>query len=254
LLHPGREASAQQAAAQPSGGSAQELKSAIEEIKRKLEQQRQGVGAAGSAPAGTATEDLRTARGRVEGLAQALAELRAERDSLRGQLLGARDELGKAQQRVAALESERQSTAANVNSRIATLTKDLAAANARVGELTKAQAAAEAAGDAARQQLAQRERELAEVSGEAERLRGVQAGGEESQRELTGQNEELRRRVAELETDVVRIRADSEAGRAELARNLKADLDASRAGSRRRSARPPSSGRSRPPPSRRSGP
>lgn len=224
-------APAQQGPAAPApGGSAQELKSAIQEIKRKLEQQRQQQGAAaGTQPAVAATEDLRTARERVEGLAQALGELRAERDSLRGQLLGARDELGRTQQRVAALESERQSTAANVNARVAMLTKDLGAANARVEELTKAQAAAEAAGAEARQQLAQRERELAETRSEGEQLRGVLSGGEQAQRDLTGQNEELRRRVAQLETDVVKIRADSEAGRAELARNLKADLDASRA-------------------------
>jgi outer membrane protein OmpA-like peptidoglycan-associated protein len=231
LAHPGP-ASAQQNPAPPApaatGGSAQELKSAIQEIKRKLEQQRQDAAATGSQPAVAATEDLRTARERVEGLAQALAELRAERDSLRGQLVGARDELGRTQQRVTALESERQSTAANVNARVATLTRDLAAATARVEELTKAEAAAAAAGAEARELIAQRERELAEVAGERDRLRGVLAGGEQAQRELTGQGEELRRRVAELETEVVRIRADAEAGRAELARNLKVDLDAAR--------------------------
>jgi predicted nucleic acid-binding Zn-ribbon protein len=130
---------------------------------------------------------------------------------------------------VTALEAERQNTAANVNARVATLTKDLAAANARVEELTKAQAVAGAARAEARQILAKRERELAEASAEGERLRAALTGGDQAQRELTGQNEELRRRVAQLETDVVKIRADSEAGRAELARNLKADLNAARA-------------------------
>src|SRR5690349_14302846 len=87
----------------PTAGSAQDLKAAIEEIKRRVEQQRQ---AAGTAPAGAAADDLNTARDRIESLAQTMLQLRAERDSLRAQLLQARDELTKAQQRQAAADKD----------------------------------------------------------------------------------------------------------------------------------------------------
>src|SRR5688572_21495701 len=98
--------------------SAQELKAAIAEIKRRLEEQRQTAGTPAPA-AGEAAEDLRGARGRLEGLAQTMSGLRAERDALRGQLLQARDELARVQAQTAAADQERDKALTAAQTRIA---------------------------------------------------------------------------------------------------------------------------------------
>lgn len=112
------------APATEAGTSAQELRAAIDEVRRRVEQQRQAT------PAGDPAEELRAARGRVEGLARAMLDLRTERDALRAQLSQTRDGLAEAQQRQAAGERDRQAAAA----RAADLEKELAAATDRAGE------------------------------------------------------------------------------------------------------------------------
>src|SRR3954470_12609751 len=79
-----------------AAASAQDLKAALDEVRRRLEEQRR---AAGEAPAGDPAGELAATRDRIEGLARAMGRLRAERGDLRAQLLQTRDELAKAQQR-----------------------------------------------------------------------------------------------------------------------------------------------------------
>src|SRR5918911_1231146 len=96
---------------------------------------RTGAGLAAAAP-----DDLNAARDRIESLAQTMLQLRAERDSLRAQLLQARDDLAKAQQRQAAAEKEQQAAAAAGAAKAAGLEKDLAAGKGRADELARANA------------------------------------------------------------------------------------------------------------------
>src|SRR5690349_5210378 len=71
------QAAAQSGGTAPAASSAQDLKAAIDEIKRRVEQQRQ---AAGPAPAGPAADDdLKATRDRIDSLAQTMVQLRAER-------------------------------------------------------------------------------------------------------------------------------------------------------------------------------
>src|SRR5689334_203102 len=81
---------AQPAAPAEAGSSAQDLRAALDEIKRRVEEQRR---AAGTAPAGAAADDLDAARDRIESLARTMLQLRADRDDLRARLVQARDEL-----------------------------------------------------------------------------------------------------------------------------------------------------------------
>ncbi len=203
--------------------SAQDLKAAIAEIKRRLEEQRQAAGA--PAPeAGEAAEGLRGTRGRLESLAQTMSELRAERDALRGQLLQARDELGRVQARIAAAEQERGAALAGADARISSLETELAAARQRADEAAKAQADAIAGSEQVRRGLAERETQLATARREVERLQGLVAANETAQRTLSQEAERLRLRSAELESELGRVQAEAQQGQAETERRLQAEV------------------------------
>ena len=217
---PGR-AAAQSGGTTPVPSSAQDLKAAIEEIKRRVEQQRQ----AGSAPAGPAADDLKTARDRVENLAQTMVQLRAERDNLRSQLLQTRDELAKTQQRQAAADKDQQSAAAAAAAKAAGLEKDLAGAKGHADDLAKANADLTRARDEAQAAVADRDAKLAAAQGEIDRLRQSVAQGEEQQRALTTQADQLRARGGELEAELAKAKAEIAENRAEAERRLAAEVD-----------------------------
>lgn len=90
-------------AEQTPASTAQDLRRAMAEIRRTLDQQR--AWAAGSSEAVTA--ELRAAHGRIDGLGRTLSDLRAERDTLRADLIAAR-------QRIGGLKRERDDAAAEV--------------------------------------------------------------------------------------------------------------------------------------------
>jgi outer membrane protein OmpA-like peptidoglycan-associated protein len=205
--------------------SAQELKAAIAEIKRRLEEQRQTAGTPAPA-AGEAAEDLRGARGRLEGLAQTMSGLRAERDALRGQLLQARDELARVQAQTAAADQERDKALTAAQTRIASLEKDLEAARSRADEAGKAQAEAVAAAQQGRQGIAERDTRLAEAQGEVKRLQGLVATNEVAQRTLSQEAEGLRQRTGDLEGELTRVKAEAQEGQAATEQRLTADLAA----------------------------
>jgi outer membrane protein OmpA-like peptidoglycan-associated protein len=215
-------AAAQSGGTAPAASSAQDLKAAIEEIKRRVEQQRQ---AAGSAPAGPAADDLKAARDRVENLAQTMVQLRAERDNLRAQLLQTRDELGKAQQRQAATDKDQQAAAAAAAAKAAALEKDLAGAKGHADDLAKTSADLTRQRDEAQAAVADREAKLGAAQGEVDRLRQAVAQGEEQQRALAAQADALRARGGELEADLAKAKAEVEESRAEAERRLAAEVD-----------------------------
>lgn len=214
-------AAAQGAAPPAPSRSAQELKAAIAEIKRKLEEQRQ---AAGAPAAGDAAEGLRGTRGRLESLAQTMSELRAERDALRGQLLQARDELAKAQQKVAAAEQERSTALAGAEGRIASLEGELGAARQRLEQAEKARAEASAASEQVRQVTTQLQAQLTGARGEVDRLQGLVSANEKAQRTLSQEAERLRLRSGELEGELARVKAEARQGQAETEKRLMAEV------------------------------
>jgi outer membrane protein OmpA-like peptidoglycan-associated protein len=205
--------------------SAQELKAAIAEIKRRLEEQRQTAGTPAPA-AGEAAEDLRGARGRLEGLAQTMSGLRAERDALRGQLLQARDELARVQAQAATADQERDKALTAAQTRIASLEKDLEAARSRADEAGKARAEAVAAAQQGQEGIAERDARLAEAQSEVQRLQGLVATNEVAQRTLSQEAEGLRLRTGELEGELTRVKAEAQEGQAATERRLTAELAA----------------------------
>ena len=183
---PGADA-AQPAAPAEASGSAQDLKAALDEVRRRLEQQRQ---ATGTAPAGDPAGEIRAARDRVEGLARTMLDLRTERDGLRAQLLQARDELAKAQQRQAAADNERQAAVADREAKLAASRQEA---------------------DGLRQSLAQGEEERRALAARADELRAH--GGE------------LEAALAKAKTDAEAVRAETERRLAGEVDTLKGRLD-----------------------------
>jgi flagellar motor protein MotB len=115
--------------------SAQELQAALAESKRRLEQQGQTMR---GPTLDEAIEGLEAVRGRIESLAPAMTELRAERDELRAQLRQARDELARYQQQTAALEEKHRNVATEAEmgrTEIGTLRQQLTTAERKVVEL-----------------------------------------------------------------------------------------------------------------------
>lgn len=146
----------------PDGDRARELKTAIEDVKRRLEQQRQAAGTAGAAGTG----DSGTGRERAEGLAQALTGLRAERDDLRQQLLQAREELARTRQEAVAPAAPPAETRAELDR----LRSVLAA-----GEATRRGLAGE--NEALRRQVTRLQVDVGRVRAEAEAARAELARG-----------------------------------------------------------------------------
>lgn len=150
----------------PDGERARELKAAIEDVKRRLEQQRQAAGTAGAAGAG----EPGTGRERAEGLAQALAGLRAERDDLRQQLLQAREELARTRQEAAAPATPPAAPPAETRAELDRLRSVLAA-----GEATRRGLAGE--NEALRRQVTRLQVDVGRVRAEAEAARAELARG-----------------------------------------------------------------------------
>ena len=123
--------------------SVQDLQAALAQSKRRLEQQGQ---LASRSTTGEAIEGLEAVRGRIESLGPMMTELRAERDELRTQLRRARDELGRSQQQIVALEEKHRNVVAEAETSRAEIERRLAA------EI-----------DALKQRLTMAEREAAEL-------------------------------------------------------------------------------------------
>jgi outer membrane protein OmpA-like peptidoglycan-associated protein len=219
-------ASAQTVQPPAPANSAQDLKAAIAEIKRRLEQQRQTVE---TPPASAATEDLRGARDRIENLARTMSELRGERDGLRGQLLQARDELQKVQQRLKEVEQARKDAAATASARIAGLERDLANAQARTRELEASGSTMASDAEAVRKVLAVRDQELAAAQQEMTRLRQDLAGRDAARDALTAKLDATKRRSGALDAELTRVRDEAAQGRADNERRLAGELDAVKA-------------------------
>ena len=84
-------ASAETPAAAPADStqSVEDLKAALSDIKRRLAEQRDSLQAGDQAA--TVAEEAKAARGQIERLTRSMADLRRERDALRGQLMASRD-------------------------------------------------------------------------------------------------------------------------------------------------------------------
>ena len=154
-----------------------------------------------------------------------MVQLRAERDNLRSQLLQTRDELAKTQQRQAAADKDQQSAAAAAAAKAAGLEKDLAGAKGHADDLAKANADLTRARDEAQAAVADRDAKLAAAQGEIDRLRQSVAQGEEQQRALTTQADQLRARGGELEAELAKAKAEIAENRAEAERRLAAEVD-----------------------------
>lgn len=142
LLVAGQEAPA------TTGQSAEDLKAAIADIKRRLAEQRQAT--EGERPAVDLAGELKAARLQVERLTQAMAELRSERDAIRSQLASARGEQQALQSQLALARKELEQKGEGLRqaeAEAARLRQQLAEASSRAGEaarLDQALAAAQA--------------------------------------------------------------------------------------------------------------
>src|SRR5918911_839516 len=149
----------------------------------------------GAGLAAAAADDLNAARDRIENLAQTMLQLRTERDSLRAQLLQARDQLAKAQQRQAAGEKDQQAAVAAATAKAAGLEKDLAATKGRADELAKAQA------DQPRAHAGGRDAALAKAKAEADESRA------EAEKRLAAEAETLKGRLDQAKRENAELRS-----------------------------------------------
>ena len=174
--------------AQPAtevGSSVRDLKAALDEIERRVEQQRQG---AGTAPAGDPAGEFRADPDRTEGLARTMLQLRAERDGLRAQLLQARDELTRANAELARQREEARTAVAGREAEVAAARQEAERLRQSVARGEEQRRALEAALTEARtgagEGRSEAERRLA---GEVESLRGQleRAEREDAERRTT---------------------------------------------------------------------
>lgn len=229
------EARSQQAAASGQPPTTEQLRQAIEEIRRRLARPPEGQPAAETALAA----ELKAANARIAELNETLARLRSERDALTGELELARAEGQRLSQTVGELDGRAQALeqrlAELVDGRareVARLSDELATLKARAEQAERA-----AGGDAER--AARLEAELAAARGEAQAAgRALAEAGErlaraEQQRaERQSQSETLAARLATAEGELAatrdKARAEAEAGARRL-EDLTGRLEASEA-------------------------
>jgi outer membrane protein OmpA-like peptidoglycan-associated protein len=192
LLH--RAAEAQPAA--PAGHSVEELKAALEEVKRRLAERRGATPAERAAPAELADE-LKAARQQVDRLTRSMAELRGERDGLRGQLVATREELRGSQAKLVEAEARVAEAEGLGSQRVQTLERELAEARA---------AQAEAEGGLGRAVAAARAAE-ADLTGELDRTQAKLRDAETRSAALAREAEELRA-IAAASVDEVKALGD----------------------------------------------
>jgi outer membrane protein OmpA-like peptidoglycan-associated protein len=202
LLH--RAAEAQPAA--PAGRSVEELKAALEEVRRRLAERRGAAPAERPASSGLA-EELKAARQQFERLTRSMAELRGERDGLRRQLVATREELRGSQARLVEAEARVADVEGQGSQRVQALERELAEARAARAEaqggLERAMGAARAAeadltGELDRTQAKLRDAETrsAALAREAEELRAIAAASVD---EVTTLGEQLLAALGEHE-------------------------------------------------------
>ena len=234
---PAEPETAPEAAAAPRA-SAEELKAAIDEIKRRLARQREAQGQA--APAATLADELKAAGQRLQGMTEAMELLRAERDQLREEFAAAREQLERlgqellqgqrqaqaAAERIRTLEDagrEAQAAAAAAAARLEQTEAELARSTGRTGELEQALASLRDAAEQGAAGAAARDAQLAELQAAlAARTEQLQAVSTELEgRE--GQSLDLAARIEGLELELAQARSNGTTKAAEAER-LGADL------------------------------
>jgi outer membrane protein OmpA-like peptidoglycan-associated protein/predicted nucleic acid-binding Zn-ribbon protein len=176
-----RRAAEAQPAAPAGGRSVEELKAALEEVRRRLAERRGAAPAERPATSGLA-EELKAARQQVERLTRSMAELRGERDGLRGQLVATREELRGSQARLVEAEARAAEAEGQGSRRAQALERELAEARA---------ARAEAEGGLERAVGAARAAET-DLAGELDRTQAKLRDAETRSAALARETEELR--------------------------------------------------------------
>ncbi|BCX18097.1 MAG: hypothetical protein KatS3mg117_1779 [Geminicoccaceae bacterium] len=174
---------AQQAAPGGPPPTTEQLRQAIEEIKKRLARPGEGQAPTESPLAA----ELKAANARITELTAQLAKLRGERDGLAAELATAREEAQRLEQAVRELDGKAQSL------------------EQRLAELDRSR----------ERELDQLRAELAQARQQAEAATQAASGGQERVRTLEAELEQARREVAARETELatVRARADRESRR-----------------------------------------
>jgi outer membrane protein OmpA-like peptidoglycan-associated protein len=239
--------------------SVDELRAAIESIKAKLARQR--AAQPQNAPAPDLAAQLRSAGERTAELTRQLEGLRTERDGLREELVKARDEATQLEAEAAGARQQAEQAQASVDARIASLEQRLKDVDqAREGALARAasletelnqERTSRAAGDEAlersRQELAEltrardeatkalsaRDADLSRLSSSVAQLQQDLADREGKLQAATEETAVLRKTVdeataarAQLEAQIVQVRAEADAKSEERARAMTADVEA----------------------------
>lgn len=209
----------------PAPSSAAELKAAIDEIRQRLARQRETQP---NAPTAGIAEELRAAGQRIASLTEAMEQLRSERDGVRQELVGAREQaeqlgLQLVELRRVARDAETAATTRQtaLEGRVRDLEAERSQASARLAAIGSELEQARATEAATMQSL--REIEQAKVALEAS-LRDEQAAkaaGEQALREMTAARDAM---VQQART------ADTAAGEAVAEREAKLTQAAGRIG------------------------
>ena len=118
-------ANAETPAAAPADStqSVEDLKAALSDIKRRLAEQRDSLQAGDQAAA--VAEEAKAARGQIERLTRSMADLRRERDALRGQLMASRDSSATLQAKLTEVETRMQATEGGAQEQLQALQQQL---------------------------------------------------------------------------------------------------------------------------------
>lgn len=209
--------------------TADQLKQAIDEIKRRVAKQQEGRA---EATESNLAAELKSANDRIVGLNEQLSRLRAERDTLATELGGAREQLG-------LLATERRLLEERLRATEARLAEATAQHKSEVAALREERSASQRAADEAQRKLAELERRASELTArvqqveeERNRLDTALTAARNEQQTITAQREQIlgaaQKQVAELERTLAERQRQSEAA----AKALEDEL----AGARQRSA------------------
>ncbi|MFL5336521.1 MAG: OmpA family protein [Geminicoccaceae bacterium] len=153
----------------------EDFKAALSDIKRRLAEQRDSLQSGDQAAA--VAEEAKAARGQIERLTRSMADLRRERDALRGQLLASRGSAEALQAKLTDAEARMQATAGGAEEQLRDLQQQL-------DQAKTAQSAAESRLGEAQQQLAT---ELDQLKKQVEQANATAAGKDRDLAQATAQ-------------------------------------------------------------------